>query len=33
MKAVDKFDPKHGGKQHDAAIAILDVGAVSDRVE
>jgi hypothetical protein len=25
--------PKHGGKQHDAAIAILDVGAVNDRVE
>ena len=24
---------KHSGKQHDAAVAILDVGAVNDGVE
>ena len=25
--------PKHGCKQHDAAITVLDVSAVNDRVE
>jgi hypothetical protein len=25
--------PKHGSKQHDAAVAILDIGAVNDGVE
>ena len=29
----ERMHPKQGGKQHDAAIAILDVGAVNDRVE
>ena len=29
----ERMHPKHGGKQHDAAVAILDVGAVDDRVE
>ena len=25
--------PKHGGKQHDAAVPVLDVSTVNDRVE
>jgi len=25
--------PKHGGKQHNAAVPVLDVGTVNDRVE
>ena len=29
----ERMHPKHGGKQHDAAVAILDIGAVNDRVE
>src|ERR1700674_615413 len=29
----ERMHPKHGGQQHDAAVAVLDVGAVNDRVE
>ena len=29
----ERMHPKHGGKQHNAAVAILDVSAVNDRVE
>ena len=29
----ERIHPKHGFKQHDAAVAILDVGTVNDCVE
>jgi hypothetical protein len=31
--AQERMHPEHGGKQHEAAVAVLDVGAVNDRVE
>jgi hypothetical protein len=29
----ERMHPKHGGKQHNAAVPVLDVGTVNDRVE
>jgi len=29
----ERMHSKHGGEQHDAAVAVLDVGAMNDRVE